>query len=167
MSLSFDSLSGLAEVAFKVEKTLYLSNPSIHTMTRGIFGELQDDINILQTTCPNHPGVLAARVRWFQIDLKSFEKHIVEPAEQDEWPERVSLDSPKQFSPEDLLTGTATLTHFLKRGYLKRDFPFLYLKMMSLLRRITEADMVDRGREKAFISELICSLESSLLEGKL
>ena len=168
MSSSIDSLSGLAKVAREVESALLLSTEQERAIRvdRTTFEGLQHQINELQVAAPNHAGVLQARVRWYHLAVDSFETAAVRPAERGEWPYRLyALNFPHDGEPPELLAGTETINHFLKRHYLKDSFGHFFTRVLALYRRIANAPVTEEVRS-AF-AELASSLEARLLNGRL
>jgi hypothetical protein len=163
--IKIDSLSGLAEIVEKVD----MFATGMCAIDRRTFDELREHINVLQVCCPNHKGVLEARVKWYEFALDSFEKHVVVSLEQSKF-----LDfrwSPNTDWVPDLLCDHTTLEHFMRRPYLKDAFPRLYKRLLQLLRRFVEA--LQRNHSDAlqpwavaFVAT-IESFEVRLLEGRL
>jgi len=156
-----DSLSGLAAYAASVEKLLCGDEP----IDQERFTRLQQELNALQVNCPNHKGVNEARVRWFELLLDSFEKQVVVPLEKGE---DVNLD---MTSNPLLLEADYTIEDYLKRSYLKKDFPRLYQRVISLYERIGQAgSAVKEGSLKTFIEGIVGTtsvLRQCLLEGRM
>lgn len=168
MSSSIDSLSGLAEVAKEVESILLpnVEQECAIRMDRMTFVKLQSQINALQVLAPNHKGVVEARVRWFNLAAASFEMHAVRLAEEGKWPYRLhALNFPHDNESVELLAGTETINHFLRRHYLKDSFGYFFTRILALYRRIANAPVYDQV-QNAF-TELANSLEDRLLDGRL
>jgi len=156
-SHEIDSLSGLASYAASVEKLLYGSEP----ITQESFDRLQDELNRLQVNCPNHNGVVEARVRWFEIQLENFELHVVTAVEGD-----IAIDLDRIFwgthGNSLIIGGPQTIQHFLKRHYLKSDFKRLYQRVLSLYDRLARCDTDGEG-----FTRQAQNLRDNLLEGRL
>jgi hypothetical protein len=135
MSLSIDSLSGLADTAKKLEAVLggfsMATSGNSYRMSRALFQKLQHQINSLQVVAPNHDGVLKARVQWYELALNSFEEYVVKPAELGEWPYIWDgIHSLNDCESPDLLAGTDTIDHFLRRHYLKGSFGQFFTRVL-------------------------------------
>ncbi|MBI3256016.1 MAG: hypothetical protein HYZ63_03535 [Candidatus Andersenbacteria bacterium] len=175
-STNIDSLSGLVTVVRSVEASISLHTDLEHPvrLDRTAFEALQDQINALQVCCPNHKGVVEARVWWYRLGVDNFEVEVVRRAERGEWPYGKEHDSPLSFpgyqDSKELLAGPATLEHFLKRHYLKRAFAELLPRVVALFRRI-EAVKAERGSFLLHVAlsfgQLADSIEADLLEGRL
>lgn len=167
MSSSFqDSLSALANMATDVEALLAFGDDINKTQ----FYELKELINKLQVACPNHDAVNTARVRWYTIALDNFETHFVLPAEDG----RLRPDLPiweyddTIFFGEripGLLVGIELLTYFLRRHYLKREFPKLFTRLLSLFDRVIETQLpfVIRSQFECMANRM----REDLLKGRL
>ena len=138
---------------------------------RWLFEEVQQEINWLQTTCPNHPGVLEARVWWYELALERFESRVVVPTEQmKDWP---FMDDGALYVPDDgdqrILAGTHVLEHFLRRSYLKDSFPRLYTRLLSLYVRLSQVQRQgeDGPRIRKAFAEKSADLQDRLLRGMM
>lgn len=167
-SLNIDSLSGLSILAQSVDNVLYTARDE---MARARFEDLQDKINKLQVIAPNHPGVLSARVRWYEIGLDSFERHVVEPVEDTgKWPFTGGV-GPLKVDPPHFLCSLNTFNHFLRRSYLKGDFPRMYPRVMKLYGRLVKAriqpDESATHELLAIVANHMIEFEQRLMHGQL
>ncbi len=171
---NFDSLSDLATNALHLQGMLTEDASDIlktwEEITPVDWDRLRNLINKLQVECPNHEGVFMARVRWYELALDCYEKKVVEVGEAGD-----SLGDKKwvgafwkQGGPDrelGLLADQYMLEPFLRRSYLKDEFPRLFQRLMSLYRRLLNAPRLDeevRGR----VAGLISSHEQMLLLGR-
>ncbi len=160
-----DSLSGLAEMIEQVD----MFATGMCAISRAQFEQLREQINALQVCCPNHKGVLEARVKWYEFALDSFEQHVVVALEQSKFVDFGWASYPSHVP--DLLCDPPSLVHFMRRAYLKDAFPRLYKRLLQLFRRIV--DVIDRNHKDVFyISRAYCikvidDFEVRLFEGRL
>lgn len=155
------SLSGLAAYAARVDE-LFDSGP----MDRERFKQLHEMLNSLQVKCPNHEGVLAARVKWYELLLDNFEQQVVESLE---YGRRINLGFLYWETLPDMtafFAGPQTIEHFLRRHYLKGDFPRLYSRALGLYERLVRAKGVSE-KHRDYFNKQIEWFRSSLLEGRL
>jgi hypothetical protein len=167
-----DSLSALANRATAVS-TVLMACARKRRMGKPVslktFVWLQSQINQLQTACPNHKGVLAARVDWFWMATASLQSCVVENEENSDWPYR-NLPEPEEKcvsgKPNYLLCSAATLMSFLKRSYLKDNFASLFRQVRELFERVVEVDGIPDEARIYFLTQLQ-ALDENLLHGQL
>ena len=163
-SHSHGSLSGLAAAALEVERLLEQGSE----MNPETWDHLRNQINQLQVDCPNHRGVHRARVIWYELALDSFEKIVVMRAETghsltgQEW---VSAFWNPDGTCPGLLADHYMLEPFLRRHYLKDDFPRLYTRMMSLYERLLALSHLNE-KVRSRVNNLVGERREMLLEGR-
>lgn len=139
-STPIESLSALATLAETVEELFYKAKTQ--KLSRGQFELLKTSLNALQTSCPNLQCIVDARVRW--VDL--------------------ALDSLKNDSDDKMLARPDDIFFFIKRSYLKSEFPRLFTKTISTIRYIiSNLPNFAVGPWESRIR----LLETALLEGRL
>lgn len=167
MSSSFDNLSDLAHDAQRAYDLLEV----IPTNSKKAFFELKDLINKLQTTCPNHPAVIEARIRWYHIALVNFESHFVQGIEGHALPPDSTIwkDEDTVFFGHNingLFVGVELLNDYMRRSYLKQDFATFYTKLRNLYHRVYVCPFVPAKIGDLFY-RMLKRLDEDLLNGKL
>lgn len=155
-----DSLSGLIAYAASVEKLLYGGD----AIDQEGFDRLRQELNWLQSNCPTHKGVLRARVRWYELLLDNCELHVVVPLESGK-----SIDIGKLYwgthDNPSIFGGPQAIEHFMRRSYLKGDFPRLYQRFLSLYDRLAKCEAV--GEHRNYFADRAQRFRDELLEGRL
>ncbi|MEK7136258.1 MAG: hypothetical protein AAB821_01575 [Patescibacteria group bacterium] len=158
MSSSQNSLSDLASLCLKVQTGL----SEMATKDSSFLEGLKGDINLLQTMCPNHSGVVEARVCWLEEILRRFEVEVIEQYDRD--------GDPPDPKGSLWVWLSSEINAYLKRSYLKQDFATVYERVINLYKRGKERT-ADRGGVWQFghfsFTHEIARFERELLEGKL
>lgn len=159
-SVKSDSLSGLSRLLRKVAKAL----KNHESCTAESYEELQNEINVLQTACPNHKGVLQARITWYRWGLQNLAAYIDANLNNRlyDWAHGVMFHS--THSNSQVWAGSETLEFFLKRCYLKEAFPKCFEELVAVYEKMAKIGDVHYAE---LYKAKIAGLHRKLLEGRL
>lgn len=150
LSDDLNSLSGLAQALTDLESNLGALDK--RSVNEEVLERLKDQINLLQVACPNHEGVLKARVWWYEAVLSAWGREV----------DPMSDKPPKML--QSPLKGM--VDHFIRRNYLKEHFGYLYRRVEAMYREFCA--FRNKGEEvQKFYKKGLDDLRSRLEEGKL
>ncbi len=158
----FNSLSGLAEALMYLAELFRSMGGQVMTLAK--FRELQEIINCLQVACPNHEGVIKARVCWYEQAVMSWELHVIPRVLRGEW--HLHDRFPESGVDEPFIAGYDVLGHFLRRSYLKGDFSQLYRRVRSVYEHLSKAECLTPS-DRDIWTRRLKNLEEDQLDGRL
>jgi hypothetical protein len=154
MSSSIDSLSALANLIEEVD--VAVTNIAFQPMfSEERLEDLKESINLLQVQCPNHKGVIQARMTWYEAVLRRVEHDEVELAE---------AGGLLKMVPSPLMR---TVDHFLRRSYLKGGFSHYYERVITLYERLIIATLLLQPETSSFFEKEKHRLKYAMLDGRL
>jgi len=152
--LDLNSLSGLATALTELNRDLAVLNPQHKgPISESLLNDLKKKINLLQVVCPNHPGVVEARAKWFEAVLEALRYEVTQLANQNA--KVKMLETPLKSMVE----------HFLRRSYLKEYFAYWYRQVQAHYAAVAKAHPKEVLRQ--FYGNAAEALEAMLVAGRL